>query len=49
MAYPVHQCATMTEQRRLHLLRMAYLTALGQGLWFAPTALARLAARRSAP
>lgn len=32
----------MTEQRRLHLLRMAYLGALTRGLWFAPTALARL-------
>ena len=38
----------MTEQRRLHLLRMAYLSALGQGLWFAPTALVRLIPRTAA-
>lgn len=32
----------MTELRRLQLLRAAYLQALTTGLWFAPTALARL-------
>lgn len=42
LAYRVQWCATMTEQRRLHLLRVAYLGALTRGLWFAPTALARL-------
>jgi hypothetical protein len=34
----------MTNERRLQLLRSAYTRELTTGLWFAPTALARLGA-----